>query len=173
MLNQTVGRTSILNCVPKTPLFKTQTLSLSPCSNPFFSSLPQPKTQLRCSILCNYNNDHHNQAVSYPRPSEVPWKKELCNSVSLIGIVGAPVEIKHLSSGKVLAWTRLAVRKSASDTTWWSIFSYLYVFSCLFWTILLNRPKSPISLSTCGVLLEKGNSFAGLTSIESLDGSDK
>lgn len=118
MLNQMVGRTSILNCVPKTPLFKTQTLSLSPCPNPFFSSLPQPKTQLRCSILCDYNNDHHNQAVSYPRPSEVPWKKELCNSVSLIGIVGAPVEIKHLSSGKVLAWTRLAVRKSASDTTW-------------------------------------------------------
>ncbi|XP_024974983.1 protein OSB2, chloroplastic-like [Cynara cardunculus var. scolymus] len=54
----------------------------------------------------------------YPRPSEVPWKKEFCNSVQLIGIVGTPVEFKQLSSGKVLAWSRLAVKKSATDTTW-------------------------------------------------------
>lgn len=38
--------------------------------------------------------------------------------VHLIGIVAIPVEIKHLPSGKVLAWTRLAVKKSATDTTW-------------------------------------------------------
>lgn len=118
MLNQTGVLTNILNCVPKTPLLNTQIISFSPCVSPFFVSLPQLKTRLRYSILCNYNNDHYNQAVSYPRPSEVPWKKELCNTVSLIGIVGAPLEIKHLSSGKVLAWTRLAVKKSASDTTW-------------------------------------------------------
>ncbi|KAJ6306572.1 hypothetical protein OIU78_021814 [Salix suchowensis] len=34
------------------------------------------------------------------------------------GIVGTPVEIKHLPSGKVVAWTRLAVKKSANDTSW-------------------------------------------------------
>ena len=118
MANQTGVLTSTLNCIPKTPLLNTQTLSFSPFLNPLFVSLPQPKTQLRYSIFCNYSNDNYNQAVSYPRPSEVPWKKELCNSVSLIGIVGAPVEMKHLSSGKVLAWTRLAVKKSASDSTW-------------------------------------------------------
>nr|DAD19730.1 TPA_asm: hypothetical protein HUJ06_021193 [Nelumbo nucifera] len=74
---------------------------------------------LRCSIDYNDHNDyyHHNRVV-YPRPSEIQWKKELSNSVHLIGNVGAPVQIKHLNSGKVLAWTRLGVKKSASDTVW-------------------------------------------------------
>ncbi|KAL6208680.1 hypothetical protein ACLB2K_019627 [Fragaria x ananassa] len=44
--------------------------------------------------------------------SNAPW------STALIGVVGLPVEIKHLPSGKVLAWTRLAVKKSATDTSW-------------------------------------------------------
>ncbi|KAK6120053.1 hypothetical protein DH2020_046183 [Rehmannia glutinosa] len=39
----------------------------------------------------------------HPRPPEIQWKKELCNSVQLIGVVGAPVQIKHLPSGKVVA----------------------------------------------------------------------
>ncbi|KAF5937440.1 hypothetical protein HYC85_024946 [Camellia sinensis] len=54
----------------------------------------------------------------YPRPSEIQWKKELCNSVQLIGIVATPVQIKPLSSGKVVAWSRLAVKKSSTDTAW-------------------------------------------------------
>ncbi|KAI3460925.1 hypothetical protein Pfo_017588 [Paulownia fortunei] len=54
----------------------------------------------------------------YPKPAEIQWKKELCNSVQLIGVVGAPVQIKHLPSGKVLAWSRLAVKKSQTDTLW-------------------------------------------------------
>ncbi|KAL0437412.1 UNVERIFIED_CONTAM: protein OSB1, mitochondrial [Sesamum radiatum] len=54
----------------------------------------------------------------YPRPAEIQWKKELCNSVQLIGVIGAPVQIKHLPSGKVLAWSRLAVKKSQTDTLW-------------------------------------------------------
>ncbi|KAI3668085.1 hypothetical protein L6452_43160 [Arctium lappa] len=73
----------------------------------------------------NSNNGHYEyeqglfgNGQQYPRPTEVPWKKELCNSVQLIGIVGTPVEFKQLSSGKVLAWSRLAVKKSATDTTW-------------------------------------------------------
>ncbi|XP_042026823.1 protein OSB2, chloroplastic-like [Salvia splendens] len=57
----------------------------------------------------------------YPRPPEIQWKKELCNSVQLIGVVGAPVQIKHLASGKAVAWTRLAVKKSQTDTTWISL----------------------------------------------------
>lgn len=32
--------------------------------------------------------------------------------------MGTPIQIKHLISGKVLAWTRLAVKRSASDTVW-------------------------------------------------------
>ncbi|KAF3778392.1 Protein OSB1 [Nymphaea thermarum] len=58
------------------------------------------------------------ERVVYPRPSEIPWQKELANSVSLIGVVGTPVQIKHLDSGKVLAWTRLAVKTSATETLW-------------------------------------------------------
>ncbi|WOL15261.1 hypothetical protein Cni_G24042 [Canna indica] len=58
------------------------------------------------------------ERVAHPRPQEIPWSKDLANSVHLIGIVGAPVQIKHLSSGKVLAWTRLGVKKSVSETTW-------------------------------------------------------
>ncbi|PIN15893.1 hypothetical protein CDL12_11453 [Handroanthus impetiginosus] len=56
--------------------------------------------------------------AQYPRPAEIPWKKELCNSVQLIGVVGAPVQIKHLASGKIVAWSRLAVKKSQTDTMW-------------------------------------------------------
>lgn len=56
-------------------------------------------------------------AMSYPKPSEIPWQKELCNSVNLIGIVAVPVEIKHLPSGKVVAWTCLSVKKSVTQTS--------------------------------------------------------
>lgn len=57
-------------------------------------------------------------APQFPRPAEIQWKKELCNSVQLIGVVGAPIQIKHLASGKVVGWSRLAVKKSQTDTTW-------------------------------------------------------
>ncbi|CAN6553929.1 unnamed protein product [Malus baccata var. baccata] len=81
----------------------------------------------RCNLKCSmeYSRDQYNGngssiqvPIAYPRPVEVQWKKELCNTVHLIGVVGLPVEIKHLPSGKVLAWTRLAVKKSATDTSW-------------------------------------------------------
>ncbi|XP_062021784.1 protein OSB2, chloroplastic-like [Rosa rugosa] len=74
----------------------------------------------KCAV--EYSRDHYSSSVqvpvAHPRPAEVQWKKELCNTVQLIGVVGLPVEIKHLPSGKVLAWTRLAVKKSATDTSW-------------------------------------------------------
>lgn len=86
--------------------------------------------RLRGGVKCsmdysnNYsggNNDYYDRSIpspQYPRPTEIEWKKELCNSVQLIGIVGTPVQTKQLSSGKVLAWCRLAVKNSATDTTW-------------------------------------------------------
>lgn len=101
-----------------------------------------------------YGNNHYNEVqVAYPKPSEIPWKKELCNSVNLIGIVAAPIEIKHLPSGKVVAWTRLAVKKNATQTSWYFIRvtrilgSFLllailcrtetsFFFSCHFWTLV-------------------------------------
>ncbi|KAI3421398.1 uncharacterized protein J3R85_012314 [Psidium guajava] len=81
--------------------------------NTLFSFAPSIKhltrnARLRCSL----------QAATYPRPQEIQWRKELTNSVQLIGIVSTPVEVRNLPSGKVVAWTRLAVRKSPTDTSW-------------------------------------------------------
>uniref|UniRef100_A0A2P2JYH9 Uncharacterized protein MANES_05G084100 n=1 Tax=Rhizophora mucronata TaxID=61149 RepID=A0A2P2JYH9_RHIMU len=105
------------------PLTNAQTPALS--VNHFFS-YPGPRTRWHCSdfaLRCSvdYRDQSYNQAVQYPKPAEIPWKKELCNAVHLIGVVGAPVEIRHLPSGKVLAWTRLGVKKSATDTFWISL----------------------------------------------------
>lgn len=115
--------------------------SLNPRSfslSPFISFNPSKgrrklasKSSVKCSFDYNttssnggglYEYERYAAAAApvsqYPRPSEIQWKKELCNSVQLIGVVGAPVQIKHLSSGKVLAWSRLAVKKSQTDTVW-------------------------------------------------------
>ncbi|KAE8704030.1 auxin-induced protein 22D [Hibiscus syriacus] len=93
-------------------------------------------------------DQNYNLQVSYPKPSEIPWSKELCNTVHLIGNVGAPVEIKHLPSGKILAWTRLAVRKSPSDTTW---------INLTFWDELANTAYQHVEkgqqLYVCGRLV--------------------
>ncbi|XP_010936149.2 protein OSB1, mitochondrial [Elaeis guineensis] len=77
---------------------------------------PSSLFPIRCSSSSNADYEH--ARVVHPRPQEIPWRKELANSVRLIGIIGAPIQIKHLSSGKVVAWTRLGVKKSASETSW-------------------------------------------------------
>ncbi|OMP08828.1 Primosome PriB/single-strand DNA-binding protein [Corchorus olitorius] len=110
--------------VPKNPHTHTSTKiqTLSPSPTPQDSSfffLPKRRRSfqtLKCSV--DYRDQNYNLQVSYPKPQEIPWRKELCNTVHLIGNVGAPLEIRHLPSGKVVAWTRLAVKKSSTDTTW-------------------------------------------------------
>ncbi|KAL5219039.1 hypothetical protein ABZP36_019723 [Zizania latifolia] len=57
-------------------------------------------------------------ATTTPRPSEIPWSKDLCNSVRLIGTVGTDVELRQLPSGGAVARGRIAVWKSATETTW-------------------------------------------------------
>ncbi|XP_010679163.2 protein OSB1, mitochondrial [Beta vulgaris subsp. vulgaris] len=114
--------TKTLYCKPQ---FMRKTLIPISCSFSF-SSLPSfslrqnikhlvCKTETRCSLS---NQDSYDSMETYTRPSEIQWKKELCNSVQLIGIVALPVQLTHLSSGKVVASTRLAVRKSATNTSW-------------------------------------------------------
>ncbi|XP_068640275.1 protein OSB1, mitochondrial-like [Aristolochia californica] len=88
-----------------------------------FSPIRTPFRWSRYSLKCSgeynvFDGDFHHKRVVYPRPTEIPWRKELCNSVQLIGVIATPVQIKHLSSGKVLAWTRLAVKRSATETAW-------------------------------------------------------
>ncbi|KAI7754597.1 hypothetical protein M8C21_003725 [Ambrosia artemisiifolia] len=118
---------------PKNSIFICSTSSLP---NNRLSSVTANATRVTSSFDYNntgvYNNNNNNEHYEYeqgligsnqqyPRPEEIQWKKELCNSVQLIGTVGTSVEFKQLGSGKVLAWCRLAVRKSATDTTWISL----------------------------------------------------
>ncbi|XP_060676368.1 protein OSB2, chloroplastic [Ziziphus jujuba] len=115
---------SSLLFVPQNPLTNSPIPSVSSTSKT--NRIRFAQRQLKCSV--EYNRDHYNDnnqgavAVAYPKPAEIPWKKELCNTVHLIGVVGVPVEIRHIpSSGKVLAWTRLAVKKSPTNTSWISL----------------------------------------------------
>ncbi|KAJ8458952.1 hypothetical protein OPV22_031878 [Ensete ventricosum] len=126
--------TASLLQTPSSPKPYLRSLLHSPNPNPnaFSSSLPRGKHRpisvafvrrrhppapfpARCS---SGHGEHEYEGVPRQRPQEIPWSKDLANSVHLIGIVGSSVQIKHLSSGKVLAWTRLGVKKSASETTW-------------------------------------------------------
>ncbi|RRT81565.1 hypothetical protein B296_00001905 [Ensete ventricosum] len=124
--------TASLLQTPSSPKPYLRSLLHSPNPNAFSSSLPRGKHRpisvafvsrrhppapfpARCS---SGHGEHEYEGVPRQRPQEIPWSKDLANSVHLIGIVGSSVQIKHLSSGKVLAWTRLGVKKSASETTW-------------------------------------------------------
>ncbi|KAL5136695.1 Protein OSB2, chloroplastic [Glycine soja] len=116
VLEQAVSSSSTLRNVftnPKTLISKSQfQVAASPSWKP-----QQPRWEgwlginLKCSVTTTTTPS------SYPKPSEIPWQKELCNSVNLIGNVAAPVEIKYLPSGKVVAWTRLYVKKSATQSS--------------------------------------------------------
>lgn len=79
-----------------------------------------------------------------PRPAEIAWSRELCNSVRLIGTVGTEVELRQLPSGSAVAKGRLAVWKSATETTWYSKFDWCYA-------ILTYLPflASPVSTIPC------------------------
>ncbi|XP_054822690.1 protein OSB1, mitochondrial-like [Prosopis cineraria] len=137
VLGQAIASTSLRNLHfnPQSPSSRPTVPSGIQCSNHSLASVPSIysrcwrrfKTKWNGRLNCSmedfkeqsYGDDHYNQVrAAYPKPSEIPWHKELCNSVSLIGIVATPVEIKHFSSGKVVAWTRLAVRKNATRTSW-------------------------------------------------------
>lgn len=103
---------------PSFSLSKSQNLKLNPKPKYLAFLSPLYQKTVKCSAIQNsisYDSDHR---AIHPKPQEIPWNKDLANSVNLIGLVGVPVQIKQLSSGKVLAWTRLAVKKSASETTW-------------------------------------------------------
>jgi hypothetical protein len=93
-------------------------IPISPRSSPLSLSLRSPPSPFPAH--CSVNDDvvFERQAVKHPRPEEIPWSLDLANSVRLIGAVGKPVEIKKLPSGNVVAWTRLGVYKTSSETSW-------------------------------------------------------
>ncbi|KAB5557509.1 hypothetical protein DKX38_008418 [Salix brachista] len=108
--------TSLFSSISENPLINTKIPTLS--LNALSSSPKRPHFQRSLKCSADHRDNQYSQAVTHAKPAEIQWNKELCNSVHLIGIVGTPVEIKHLPSGKVVAWTRLAVKKSANDTSW-------------------------------------------------------
>ncbi|MBA0675391.1 hypothetical protein Goari_016939, partial [Gossypium aridum] len=146
------SRKMLFTVVSQNPKPNTKTLAFFPSPTPLNSSSVLAKRQrlpfrtLKCSV--DYRDQTHNLQVSYPKPSEIPWSKDLCNTVHLIGNVGSPVEIKHLPSGKVLAWTRLAVKKSPTDTTW---------INLTFWDELANTAYQHVEkgqqIYVCGRLV--------------------
>ena len=82
--------------------------------------LPVPRwRRLRCSAQYSEAAAAPPTSTTTPRPAEIPWSKELCNSVRLIGTVGTEVELRQLPSGSAVARGRLAVWKSATETTWY------------------------------------------------------
>ncbi|GAB2303721.1 hypothetical protein Dimus_037705 [Dionaea muscipula] len=85
---------------------------------PIIKHLACTDRSIRITCSVGYREPYTPPAGAYPRPSEIQWKKELCNSVQLIGVVASPVQINQLNSGKVVASSRLGVWKSATDTTW-------------------------------------------------------
>lgn len=138
-IQQTMMLPKNLHCTPKIPQTITHIPNLSSNPHSLLQLIPSQKTVLKKkqklglengSVKCSmdYNNVNNGQYYEYEkhvvgqpqytRPSEIEWRKEICNSVQLIGIVGTAVQTKHLTSGKVLAWSRLAVKNSSTDTAW-------------------------------------------------------
>lgn len=76
-----------------------------------------------------YGDDESSREIGeFLRPQEVPWQKELANTVHFIGVIGRPVQFKHTQSGKAFAWTRLGVRTGSHEETMW--------FTLTFWNEL-------------------------------------
>jgi hypothetical protein len=85
---------------------------------PFSTTLPSKATHRNFNFNLKLKCSNSTTNGTYPKPTEVPWNKDLCNSVNLIGFVADPVEIKHFPSGKVVARTRLSVKKNATQMSW-------------------------------------------------------
>lgn len=76
-----------------------------------------------------YNDGDSSRGITkFPRPQEVPWQKELANTVHFIGVIGRAVQFKYTQSGKAFAWTRLGVRTGSDQETMW--------FTLTFWNEL-------------------------------------
>lgn len=71
----------------------------------------------------------------FPRPTSVPFSKDIANTVHLIGNVGRDMDIKYLDTGKVVAKTSLAVLrtlKKDDPPSWYvSVFKVSGRIQCL------------------------------------------
>jgi hypothetical protein len=63
--------------------------------------------------------------TDFPRPPTVVWSKELANRVHFIGRLGRDMEVKYLDTGKVVAKSSLAVKRSSKKDdapSWYTCF---------------------------------------------------
>ncbi|KAH7415763.1 hypothetical protein KP509_14G059500 [Ceratopteris richardii] len=58
----------------------------------------------------------------FPRAKEIPWQKELVNSVNLVGRIVGDIDITYLDSGKIVAQTSIKVAKYIDNVEYADIF---------------------------------------------------
>ncbi|KAE9463926.1 hypothetical protein C3L33_04149, partial [Rhododendron williamsianum] len=117
---------AILLCTPRNPLIPSSSLSPNPpirlFSSPSQTTINNRRfSAVKCALTYNNNNDNGQEervaVPQYPRPTEIPWQKEICNTVHLIGYVTTVVQIRYLPDGRAVAVCRIAVSKSPLDTS--------------------------------------------------------
>lgn len=63
--------------------------------------------------------------TTFKRPDAIPWHKDICNRVQLIGLVYRDVEIKYLDTGKVVARSSLKVTQTSfkgdKEDVWYAL----------------------------------------------------
>ncbi|KAJ6399373.1 hypothetical protein OIU77_020007 [Salix suchowensis] len=84
--------TSLFSSISENPLTNTKIPTLS--LNALSSSPKRPHFQRNLKCSADHRDNQYSQAVTHAKPAEIQWNKEL------------------------FAWTRLAVKKSANDTSW-------------------------------------------------------
>lgn len=114
---------TLLLCTPRNPFIPST--SVNPNHPIHLLSTPSQTTKnkrrfgaVKCTL--NYDNNigrEERVAVpQYPRPAEIPWQKEICNTVHLIGYVTTVVQIRYLPDDRTVAVCRLAVSKSPLES---------------------------------------------------------
>ncbi|KAH7863980.1 hypothetical protein Vadar_024299 [Vaccinium darrowii] len=131
---------SILLCTPRNPVITS--LSVNPNPSVHFFSFPSQTNSRRFSAVkfsLDYDNissidgnghDGRQAVPQYPRPTEIPWQKEIANTVHLIGRVTTAVQVRYLPGGKTVAYCRIDVNKSPLTTssvflTFWETLAHI------------------------------------------------
>lgn len=116
---------AILLCTPRNPLFLSSSLNPNPPIRLFSSPSQTTKntrrfSAVKCALTYNNNDNGQEERVTvpqYPRPTEIPWQKEICNTVHLIGYVITVVQIRYLPDGRAVSVCRISVSKSPLETS--------------------------------------------------------
>lgn len=92
------------------------------------SSLSPTQTNYRIITRLAAEASGEAEAVSWPRPSEIPFQAKVANSVSLIGYIHVPVQFEAAPDGKSWARTVITQDQSSGSPSLW--FVLIFVFTC-------------------------------------------